>query len=108
MTSVSQRVFIEMLIHPVCGKALNECFCRVSSNCFLRIEYFQIMVNEDPVFNIIKTEKYRRVAVAWNTLGKILLLCATVNVSSILEGHIILLLWFQFYAFRVFYRVHLR
>ena len=57
MTSVSQRVFIEMLIHPVCRKALNECFCKVSSYCFLSIEYFLTMVNEDSEFNIITTEK---------------------------------------------------
>ena len=67
MTSVSQRGSIEMLIHPVCRKALNECFCKVSSNCFLRIEYFQIIVKftyyneftyyKDPELNIIKKEK---------------------------------------------------
>ena len=57
MTSVSQRVSIEMLIHPVCRKALNECFCKVSSNCFLRIEYFQIIVNKDPELNIMKKKE---------------------------------------------------
>lgn len=56
ITSVSQLGSIEMC-HPVCRKALNESFFKVSSNCFLQIEYFLIMANENPEFNIITTKK---------------------------------------------------